>query len=121
MIQAVSGEVCSEIVAGLIGRMEWASLHTEEPDFSSASASEYFAPGYSRARTVWEVMGDGVAMNANELVWDGLVPPLTVFALGFLPDPNGYLLTAYALLDIPSTLTGSVWRIPARQVTLRIA
>lgn len=120
MITEISGEVCEEVVEFLIGKMGWASIHIGEPDFSSASESEYFSPAYGRAMVQWERLGTGVATNSEAIVWDGLVPPLQIAALGFMANPNGYSLTAYAVLKEPVHVVGSVWRLPPRQVTLRI-
>lgn len=121
MITAVSGTVCEEVIDYLVAQMGWASLHTERPDFSSASESEYFAPSYGRARVEWERLGSGVATNHNILVWDGLEPPVQIAAIGFMAQPNGYQLAAYGMLDPQLRLQGSVWRLPAHQVTLRLA
>ena len=121
MITAFSGVLIEDIRALVEPRLVWASLHTEEPDFSGSSSSEYFGPGYTRAAVAWQRAGDGVSVNIEPIIWRGLVPVTTIQAIGFLATERGYEIQAYAVLPSPVVVVGETWSLPAGAVTMRVA
>jgi hypothetical protein len=119
MRMMTSKSLVESMAAVMIGRSNYLSLHFDVPDFSMSTASELTFGGYQRRAVFWDSVGGATFVQRDQVVFTGLVPPVTVAAIGINEGEIGNDLIGCVLFDEPETFASTEYLLPAKMIKLR--
>lgn len=119
MISNIDTDILKDISLLLQERLAFCSLLEYYPTNYNADV-EVKSKAYLRLPVAWRVVGDGLMVNKDKVVFIGLEEPTVVMAIGLHSDQHSHRVNAWGALGTSMRATNNRLVIPANTLAVRV-